>query len=65
MFTKVRRQFGDILDVWEFKCDGPALTESEPTDEVAQSRWLSRSEIAELYKNGLLVNTLGYFFTDV
>lgn len=65
LLTRVRRQFGDILDVWEFECDGPALTESVPTDEVAQSRWLSRDEIAELYRNGLLVSTLGYFFADV
>lgn len=65
LFTQVRRQLGDILDVWEFECDGTALTESVPTDEVAQSRWLSRDEITELYEKRLLVNTLGYFFTDV
>lgn len=65
LLTQVRRRFGNIVDVWEFECDGPALTENVPTEEVAQSRWLSRDEIAELHEKGLLVSTLGYFFNHI
>lgn len=65
LFRQVRSRFGNILDVWEFECDRHALTERAPTEEVAQSRWLSRGEITKLYEKGLLVGTLKYFFTDV
>ena len=33
------------------------------TKEVAQTAWMTKEQIRELYDTGKLVHTLGYFFT--
>ena len=68
VFSKVRgvidgRYFGDIMDVWVFEYDGPVSLENTTTDEVAQTVWMSKEQIKELFDTGKLVHTLGYFFT--
>lgn len=68
VFSKVRgvidgRYFGDIMDVWVFEYDGPVSLENATTDEVAQTVWMSKEQIKELFDAGKLVHTLGYFFT--
>lgn len=68
VFSKVRgvidgRYFGDIMDVWVFEYDGPVSLENATTDEVAQTVWMSKEQIKELFDTGKLVHTLGYFFT--
>lgn len=55
-------QFSDIVDVWLFEYDGPITLESATTKEVAQTVWMRKPRIKELFDNGKLVNTLGYFF---
>ena len=54
--------FQDILDVWLFDYNGPLALEKATTQEVAQCRWMDKSEIQALYDSGELVPTLGYVF---
>ncbi|MEH2935472.1 NUDIX domain-containing protein [Acutalibacter sp. JLR.KK004] len=54
--------FQDILDVWLFDYNGPLALEKATTKEVAQCRWMDKSEIQALYDSGELVPTLGYVF---
>ena len=53
-----------ITDVWLFKHDGPESLEMATTNEVAQSAWLDKGQIKELFDNGEFVDTLGYFFEE-
>lgn len=54
--------FNDIKDVWLFPYDGEILLENATTDEVADAKWMTKSEIKEYYRSGKLVPTLAYFF---
>lgn len=64
LFTKVRSNYRDIADVWLFHCDENAATPIA-TDEVAQSKWMTREEISALHASGKLVESLYYFFDKV
>ena len=69
-FSKVRniidgKPFRDILDVWRFTYDGPLNLDNATTDEVAQMRWMSVSDIKHLLDSGALVHTLSYFFDEI
>lgn len=55
-------KFSDIVDVWLFEYDGPVNLETATTKEVAQTLWMKKPEIKDLFNKGKLVNTLGYFF---
>ena len=55
-------KFTDILDVWLFAYDGPVSLEQAATQEVAQTAWMTKTQIRELFDTGKLVHTLGYFF---
>ena len=57
-------KFSDIVDVWLFKHDGQESLEMATTNEVAQSAWLDKGQIKELFDNGEFVDTLGYFFEE-
>ena len=59
------KKFNDIMDVWLFHYDGMVLLTKATTDEVAEARWMTRAQIAEIYASGELVPTLEYFFTEV
>jgi len=70
LFSKVRDvinnvPFSDIVDVWLFKYNGSVELENATTDEVEQARWMTVDGIKELWDEGALVPTLGYFFTEV
>lgn len=65
LFTRIRKHFNDIMDVWLFDYDGPLKLEEATTDEVAQCAWMTPAEIRALYLGGNLVETLEYFFTEV
>ena len=54
--------FNDIKDVWLFPYDGEISLENATTDEVADAKWMTKSEIKEYYRSGRLVPTLVYFF---
>ena len=60
LFTKVRES--DIVDVWLFEYDGDLHLDDATTDEVADCRWMTVSEIRKLYEDNRLVQTLNYFF---
>ena len=64
LFTRVRKQHSDIADVWLFHYDENTAAPI-PTDEVAQSKWMTREEIEELRSCGKLVESLYYFFDKV
>ena len=59
----VRHIYADIVDVWLFEYDGPVSLEQATTKEVAQTAWMTKEQIKELFDTGKLVHTLGYFFT--
>ncbi len=73
LFTKIRgsdvryghKAFNDIMDVWLFEYGGALHLEAATTDEVADCRWMTGSEIRELYEEKKLVPTLDYFFCAV
>ena len=56
-------KFTDIVDVWLFEYDGPVSLKQATTKEVAQTVWMTKEQIKELFDTGKLVHTLGYFFT--
>ncbi len=56
-------KFTDIVDVWLFEYDGPVSLDQATTKEVAQTTWMTKEQIKELFDTGKLVHTLGYFFT--
>ncbi len=62
LFTKMRSTFNDIVDVWLFEYDGDLHLDDATTDEVADCRWMTVSEIKKLYEDNRLVPTLDYFF---
>lgn len=65
LFTKIRGIFNDIVDVWLFEYDGDLHLDDATTDEVADCRWMTVSEIRKLYEDNRLVQTLDYFFCAV
>ena len=70
LFTKTRKIiegkiFNDIMDVWLFEYDGEVDLGNATTDEVSQVAWMSREQIKELFEQGMFVDTLEYFFTEV
>ena len=70
LFSKIRgrddkyecKVFNDIMDVWLFDYDGELQLEAATTDEVAACKWMTVSEIRQLYEDKKLVQTLDYFF---
>lgn len=48
--------------VWLFDYDGEVHLEAATTDEVAACKWMTVSEIRQLYEDKKLVQTLDYFF---
>ena len=65
VFSRIRKSYGDIMDVWLFDYDGEVDLCNATTDEVAQTHWLTREEIKNIYDAGKLVSTLEYFFEKV
>ena len=62
IFSKIREQFNDIVDVWLFTYDGNVSLKNAETDEVEQTVWLDRNGIMKLKQENKLVDTLYYFF---
>lgn len=65
VFSRVRKHFNDIFEVWLFDYDGDIDLKNATTAEVVQTAWLNRSEIKALFEQGKFVNTLDYFFTEI
>lgn len=62
--STIREHFQDIKDDWVFTYDGPVDLANATTDEVANMRWMTVEEVRQLYDEGKLVHTLGYFFEE-
>lgn len=58
-------RFSDILDGWLFECNDTVRLEQATTNEVAQVKWMTKSQIKDLFDSGKMVQTLSYFFTEV
>lgn len=65
VFSRVRKHFNDIFEVWLFDYDGDIDLKNATTAEVAQTAWLNRNEIKALFEQGKFVDTLDYFFTEI
>ncbi len=65
LFSDIRKQKNDIVDVWLFIYDGNVSLKNATTDEVTQTLWLDRNDIMSLKYENKLVNTLDYFFNKV
>lgn len=69
-FSKVRKtidgkKFNDILDVYLFTYNSEVSLKNATTNEVADVKWLTVDEIKDLYENGLLVDSIKYFFDKI
>ncbi len=62
IYTKIRDDKYDIMDVWNFSYDGNLDLSNATTNEVIDVEWMTYQDIVNLYKDNLLVPTLGYFF---
>ena len=62
IFTKMRKYFHDIMDVWLFNYDGEVDLNNATTNEVCETMWMTYDEIKICFNNGTLVPTLDYFF---
>ncbi len=65
LFSNIRKQFNDIVDIWLFTYDGNVSLKNATTDEVEQTVWLDRHDIMRLKQENKLVDTLDYFFDEV
>lgn len=65
ILTKTRSSYSDIVDVWLFRYDGDVSLRNATTDEVAQVQWMTPVQVRELFDSGRLVESLGYFFTEL
>lgn len=65
VFSRVRKHFNDIIEVYLFNYDGEVEIKNATTAEVAQTAWLNRDEIKELFEQNKFVDTLDYFFTEI
>ena len=63
IFTKMRKDFHDLMDVWLFKYDGEVDLKKATTDEVKEVRWMKKEEIKALFDSHQLVPTLEYFLS--
>lgn len=62
IYTKIRKNFHDIMDVWLFEYDGEVNLSLATTNEVCEVKWMSIDEIKEAFEKGELVPTLDYIF---
>lgn len=73
LFTRIRgtdvkcecKEWNDIMDVWLFEYNGGLHLEDATTDEVADCKWMTVSEIRKLYEDNRFVPALDYFFCVV
>ena len=59
------RTLQEIDDVYLYEMDEEYDAVNAKSDEVAQSKWMTREEIRQLFDQGELVDALAYFFTEI
>lgn len=57
-----KTRINDHLDAWLFNYDGEVDLTNATTDEVCQTKWVTKEQLFEIYKLGNLVPTLEYIF---
>ena len=62
IYTKMRKDFHDIMDVWLFEYNGEVDLSKATTNEVCEVKWMTYDEVKDAFDNGTLVPTLDYFF---
>ena len=62
IYTKTRKYFHDIMDVWLFEYNDDVDLSNATTNEVCEIMWMTLDEIKECFNNATLVPTLDYFF---
>ena len=62
IYTKIRKNFHDIMDAWLFHYDGEVDLSKATTKEVCEVKWMTISQIKEAYEKEELVPTLDYIF---
>ena len=65
ILAKTLSSYSDIVDVWLFRYDNDVSLRNATTDEVAQVQWMTPVQVRELLDSGRLVESLGYFFTEL
>ena len=70
LFTRHRTKIGDKLyndfgDIYLAEFDGELDLATAKSEEVEQSRWMSKEDIRKLLENGKLVESLAYFFEEI
>ena len=61
----VRTDYQDIVDVYEFNYDGEADLNKATTDEVIETKWVTKEEIENIFNEGKLMPTLKYFINRI
>lgn len=59
----VRKEFQDIVDVYEFEYNGIITFNQATTDEVEAVKWATKEEIYKLFKEKKFMPTLKYFIS--
>ena len=62
IYTKMRKYFHDIMDVWLFEYNGEVNLSKATTNEVCEVKWMTYDEVKTSFHDGTLVPTLDYFF---
>lgn len=57
----VRKEYQDIVDVYEFHYNGEPHLDLATTDEVEDVKWMTKEEIIKLFEEGQMIKTLEYF----
>lgn len=70
LYSEIRKikngiRFNDMKDVWLFRYDGKIPLHRATTDEVVAAEWMTVDQIRALYRSGVFVESLAYFFDDV
>ena len=61
LFTQVRENLKNIMDVYEYEYNGEISLDNATTDEVCDMKWVTKEEIKKMLENGVFVKTLKYF----
>lgn len=61
LFTQVRENLKDIMDVYEYEYNGEISLANATTDEVCDIKWATKGEIKKMFNIDIFVKTLKYF----
>lgn len=59
--SECRDHYNDFYDVWQFEQEFDITETTLQTDEVIDIKWVTFSELENMYQSDLIVSTLSYF----